>query len=303
MRLQTLGYLIVESLVGLRKNLLMTLAAVSTVAICLMVSAVFLLLAANLGYISYILESEIELIAYLVDDFDRDTWRDTLVAKINQTQGVDEVLFVTREDALDSLKDQFGEDEHLLEAVEEDNPLRDSVRISLSDLDQVDSVVESVKSLVSVAEVRYEREMVQRLLSFTEALRLGGLGVVTLLAGATFLVVSNTIRLTVYARREEIEIMKLVGATAAFIRLPFILEGMLIGLLGSGLAVGITWYGYTALLDWMGASLPFVPLLSSRPLLDSLALIILSTGVVLGFISSAFSLRRFLRISPVDSRR
>lgn len=303
MRLQTLGYLIVESLVGLRKNLLMTLAAVSTVAICLMVSAVFLLLAANLGYISYVLESEIELIAYLVDDFDRDTWRDTLVAKINQTQGVDEVLFVTREDALDSLKDQFGEDEHLLEAVEEDNPLRDSVRISLSDLDQVDSVVESVKSLVSVAEVRYEREMVQRLLSFTEALRLGGLGVVTLLAGATFLVVSNTIRLTVYARREEIEIMKLVGATAAFIRLPFILEGMLIGLLGSGLAVGITWYGYTALLDWMGASLPFVPLLSSRPLLDSLALIILSTGVVLGFISSAFSLRRFLRISPVDSRR
>lgn len=303
MRLQTLGYLIVESLVGLRKNLLMTLAAVSTVAICLMVSAVFLLLAANLGYISYVLESEIELIAYLVDDFDRDTWRDTLVAKINQTQGVDEVLFVTREDALDSLKDQFGEDEHLLEAVEEDNPLRDSVRISLSDLDQVDSVVESVKSLVSVAEVRYEREMVQRLLSFTEALRLGGLGVVTLLAGATFLVVSNTIRLTVYARREEIEIMKLVGATAAFIRLPFILEGMLIGLLGSGLAVGITWYGYTALLEWMGASLPFVPLLSSRPLLDSLALIILSTGVVLGFISSAFSLRRFLRISPVDSRR
>lgn len=303
MRLQTLGYLIVESLVGLRKNLLMTLAAVSTVAICLMVSAVFLLLAANLGYISYILESEIELIAYLVDDFDRDTWRDTLVAKINQTQGVDEVLFVTREDALDSLKDQFGEDEHLLEAVEEENPLRDSIRISLSDLDQVDSVVESVKSLVSVAEVRYEREMVQRLLSFTEALRLGGLGVVTLLAGATFLVVSNTIRLTVYARREEIEIMKLVGATPAFIRLPFILEGMLIGLLGAGLAVGITWYGYTALLEWMGASLPFVPLLSSRPLLDSLALIILSTGVVLGFISSAFSLRRFLRILPVDSRR
>lgn len=303
MRLQTLGYLIVESWVGLRKNLLMTLAAVSTVAICLMVSAVFLLLAANLGYISYILESEIELIAYLVDDFDRDTWRDTLVAKINQTQGVDEVLFVTREDALDSLKDQFGEDEHLLEAVEEENPLRDSIRISLSDLDQVDSVVESVKSLVSVAEVRYEREMVQRLLSFTEALRLGGLGVVTLLAGATFLVVSNTIRLTVYARREEIEIMKLVGATPAFIRLPFILEGMLIGLLGAGLAVGITWYGYTALLEWMGASLPFVPLLSSRPLLDSLALIILSTGVVLGFISSAFSLRRFLRILPVDSRR
>lgn len=303
MKIRTMGYLMLEALRGLRKNLLMTLAAVSTVAICLLVSGVFLLLAANLGYISFVLETEVELIAYLVDDFDRDSWRDVLVGKIADTEGVDGVLFVSREEALENLRLQFGDDEHLLEAVAEENPLRDSIRISLSDLDQVDVVADTVRSLVSVAEVRYEREMVQRLMAFTEALRLGGLGIVVLLTAATFLIVSNTIRLTVYARREEIEIMKLVGATPAFIRLPFILEGMLIGTLGAALATGVTWYGYMTLLERMGASLPFVPLLSARPLMDTLAMIVLATGAVLGFISSVFSVRRYLGLSPVGARR
>lgn len=299
MRPATIWYLWSESWAGMRKNALMSLAAVSTVAVCLLVSALFMILVQNLNFISWILESEIEMIAYLTDDFDRNAWRDTLIDKILAINGVDEVVYVTREEALDNLRLQFGDDDHLLNAVADDNPLRDAVRVTVADLDQLDNVAAGLMAITSIEEIRYERELIQRLLAFTDAMRVGGMGLVALLGAATFLIVSNTVRLTVFARRQEIEIMKLVGATPGFIRFPFIIEGLTIGLIGAGLAAGTAWYGYSVLLERLSVSLPFLPVLSVRPLMEILAGLVLATGATLGVISSAFAVRRFLNLATV----
>lgn len=297
MRPATLRFLWSESWAGIRKNALMTLAAVSTVAVCLALSALFMILVQNINFISWILESEIELVAYLEDDFNRDLGRDYVVRQIGAIAGVDTVLYVTREEALDDLRRQFGDEQHLLDAVAGDNPLRDAVRIVVTDTDQLDAIASRVSGMASIDEVRYERELISRLLAFTDVARAGGMGLVVVLAAATFLIVSNTVRLTVFARREEIEIMKLVGATPWFIRMPFIIEGLVVGVSGAVVALAVTWYGYTLVLSRLALSLPFVPMLSVRPLMDIVAGLLLGTGAFLGIISSAFAVRRFLSLA------
>ncbi len=297
MRPATLRFLWSESWAGIRKNALMTLAAVSTVAVCLALSALFMILVQNINFISWILESEIELVAYLEDDFNRDLGRDYLVGQIGAIAGVDTVLYVTREEALEDLRRQFGDEQHLLDAVAGDNPLRDAVRIVVTDTDRLDAIASRVSGMASIDEVRYERELISRLLAFTDVARAGGMGLVVVLAAATFLIVSNTVRLTVFARREEIEIMKLVGATPWFIRMPFIIEGLVVGVSGAVVALAVTWYGYTLVLSRLALSLPFVPMLSVRPLMDIVAGLLLGTGAFLGIISSAFAVRRFLSLA------
>ncbi len=300
MKLGTMRHLWSEAWSGIARNGLMTVAAVSTVAICLVLSALFLIVVQNMNFIAWVLESEIELIAYLDDDFDRAAGADRILSGMGAIFGVDSVTFVTREEALQSLRTQFGDEEHLLEAVAADNPLRDSIRVSVGDLDRIDYVASSMAALDGVNEVRYEREMIQSLLGFTEAMRLAGMAIVILLGAATFLIVSNTVRLTVFARREEIEIMKLVGATPGFIRLPFIIEGLFVGLAGALVSVGVAWYGYTVLVDRLGASLPFVPLLSVEPVVHRVALYLIPNGAMLGIISATFAVRRFLNLATVS---
>ncbi len=299
MKPSTIAYLGRESWSGIVKNGVMSVAAVSTVAICLVLSALFLIVVQNMNFIAWVLESEIELIAYLDDDFDRSVSGTRVLSRLGAITGVQSVTFVTREEALESLRIQFGDEEHLLEAVAADNPLRDSIRVSVSDLDRIDYVASSMAALDGVAEVRYEREMIQSLLGFTEAMRLAGMGVVVLLGAATFLIVSNTVRLTVFARRQEIEIMKLVGATPGFIRLPFILEGMFVGLAGALVSVAIAWYGYAVLVERLGASLPFLPILSVDPVVQRVALYLIPNGAMLGIISATFAVRRFLNLATV----
>jgi len=144
--------------------------------------------------------------------------------------------------------------------------------------------------------VVYQREVVERLYSLTEALRTAGIVLVFLLAAATFLLISNTVRLTIYARREQIEIMKLVGATPAFIWGPLVIEGTVLGLLGAGLAGGVIAWGYADLFAAVESSLPFVPIVRPTPFLHNLLQLLLAVGGVLGMLSSCFSVWRYVRL-------
>ncbi len=274
---------------------LMSFAAVATVAISLVVLAFFLVVAANLSYVADILEAQVEVVAYAHEDFDRQ-WRGELIRKVEAIPGVGEVYFVTREEALDRLRAQFGGQADLLAAVEEDNPLRDSVEVSVEDPEKIEDVSAVIGSIDSIEDVAYQQEVVQRLYAITSAIRTAGVGLVFLLAGATFLLISNTIRLTIYARRKEIEIMRLVGASAGFIWGPLLVEGILLGVIGALLASGIVAWGYTDLVVAIQGSLPFVPILNPQPLLANLMQLLLATGLIIGLLSSWFSAFRYVRI-------
>jgi len=293
--LRTLSYLLGEGLRGTWRNGMMSLASISTLAIALTVLGIFLVLAANLAHMAQLLEEQVEIVAYAWEDFDRRE-RVELVRKIHQIPGVSAVSFVTKEEALTRLREQFGDQAVLLEAVEQDNPLRDSVEIRVGDSARIDRIAEQVAMLDDIEDVSFKREMIQRLYTLTGAVRTGGLILVGLLALATFLVVANTIRVTVYARRREIEIMRLVGATDAFIRGPFLVEGALLGAFGAAIAAGVVGGAYTYLLRDIALALPFLPVLPQYPLAFNLAKLLVGMGLFIGLLASWFSVSRYLTV-------
>lgn len=295
MRLRSLKYASREAVASFKTNGFMSAASISTVAISLLVLSMFLLLAVNLDHMAGTLENQVEITAYLKGDLDQAGIK-ALQNKVAALPGVAQAKFVSKDDALKRLRAQFGDKQDLLDAVADMNPLRNSFEIKASSPDQVGPVAAALKALPGVEEADYKQQVVERLFKFTRALRIFGLALVVVLAVATVFIISNTIRLTVFARRKEIAIMKLVGATDAFIRRPFIIEGMLFGVGGALAAMLLVWRAYIWALNSVNQSLPFLPVLGPSPLLKNVTLALFVLGAVLGAAGSALSIRRFLRV-------
>lgn len=291
-------YAVREALLSLRRNWLMTAASVSTVGVCLLVLAGTLLVAANLDRVAGAVEGQVQIRVFVAEGTPRERL-EALRSELAALEGVKEVRVVTKEEALERLKAQFGDKRGLLEAVEESNPLRDSLEIAVLRPDRVAPVAEAARAREGVAEVAYGQGFVEKLFRVTGLVRAAGLTLVGLLVAATVLIISNTIRLTVFARREEIGIMKLVGATDWFVRWPFVVEGMLMGLLGAVLTAALTWQAYHWAVGRLADLVPFIPLVTAgdaRVLLGDVAVWLFTVGALVGAAGSAVSVRRYLRV-------
>lgn len=274
----------------------MSLASVTTVAICLTVLAAILLVAVNLQHMAGEAEAQVEVTAFIDPEFDREA-APQLLRQVGEINGVADTVLVTKEEGLVQLREQFGEDwGYILEGYDDPelNPLRDSIQVSLTGPEAAAQVAAQLEGLPAVEEVLHRQDIVDRLLSVTQVLRVVGLGLVALLAAATIFIVSNTIRLTVYARRREISIMRLVGATDGFIRWPFFIEGMLLGCLGAVIASLAAWFGYDYLVGVLTRSIPFLPIAHPQPMVWNLARLLVGVGGAIGALGSAISVRRFI---------
>lgn len=296
-----------DALHNTTRGSLMSLASMLSVAVTLLVLAVVVLLALNLENVAATAESQVEIKGYLCTSHreevkcnQRDLTEDetkAILDRIRSLPNVQEVTFLSRHEALEEMKRADPAQAALLAGYEgEENPLSDEVYVKVTDVEQVAAVAEQIQAMSGVARVDYGKEIVADLLAFTNAVRIGGLGLVVLLLFATVLTLSNTIRLSVYARRREVSIMKLVGATDWYIRRPFVLEGMLLGALGAAVAGGVAAWGYIRLAPTIQQSLPFLPLVRPELILTDLVLALLGLGAVLGAVASYFSLRRFLKV-------
>lgn len=296
-----------DALFSMTRNGVMTLASMLSVAVSLLVLAVVLLLAVNLEYMAATAEQQVEVTAYLCTARREEAkcnqqdltpaQTEAIVKQIRQMPNVKEARFVSRHEALEELKRTDPSQRELLAGYEgEQNPLSDEVHIQVVEVEQVGAVADAVLRLSGVAKVVYGQEWVPRLLAFTNAIRIGGAGLVLLLAFATVLTLSNTIRLSVYARRREISIMKLVGATNWYIRRPFMIEGVFMGLIGAAIATASTGYGYVKLIPRIQQSVPFLPVIQPGEILMDVTLGLLVLGAALGGIGSLLSLRRFLKV-------
>ncbi|ADU50329.1 protein of unknown function DUF214 [Thermaerobacter marianensis DSM 12885] len=295
MRFETLGYFLREALTGIRRNGFMSFASASTVFVSLVVLSLLLVVAANVRYLASYVESQVAVVAFLSPDMPREEGR-ALERRIAAMEGVAETRFVTREQALADLKAMFGDRADLLEGVEQENPLRDSIEVRLADPRYGDQVSAALRQAQGVQDVKYRRDLADRIRRMGDAVRAGSALLVGLLAVTTLFLISNTIRLTVYARRREIQIMKLVGATDWFIRWPLVIEGVLLGLVGAGAAAALAWWGYDRLVVEVTRAVPFVPLVPKEPLLNQVAQVLVAGGALLGALGSAMSLRRHLRV-------
>lgn len=295
MKLSTGEYFIREVVVSLRRNNWMSFASIGTVAVSLFVLGVFLILVLNMNRLASSLESQVQISVYLQEDTE-DSVRRRIEGNIQEMQGIETVTYVSREEAMERLKERLGDQKYLLDALGDKNPLPESIEVTVRLPEMVQTAAEAIEKMEGVEEAKYGQDVVEHLFDITRLMRVFGLVLMLLLAGATLFIISNTIRLTVFARRKEIAIMKYVGATDWFIRWPFLLEGMVLGFIGGIIAALALRSFYAAMAAKIYSTLAFFPLMPQYPFMNYVAVVIIVSGMAIGTIGSTISLKRFLQV-------
>jgi cell division transport system permease protein len=302
LKIRTLGLQFRQGISGLWRNRIMSLVAVGSVTAVLLVLGLSLLTIININSITAYIESSVEIKAFLLEDLDA-ARVETIGAKIEQIEGVKEVEFETKETALEKYKEQLGDNSSLLEGLEgENNPFPSSYIVRVDDPNTIGAIADEIAVFEGVEEVQYGKDVVERLLNSTHLIRVVGTVLICILAFISIFIISNTIKLTVVARRREISIMKYIGATDGFIRLPYIIEGLLLGIIGAALASGLVALVYNYFFVTMNSSFEGVFVMLSgyfAPFAETLyrtSFILLAVGIIIGVTGSAISLRRFLNV-------
>lgn len=295
MKVRTIEYYIREVFISLRRNNWMSVASIGTVAVSLFIFGMFLMMVMNMNKLAENMESQVQINVYLLDKVDREQSRD-IEKDLKEIEGVESVGFVTKDEAMERFKDRLGDQKTLLDALDETNPLPDSFEVTVTNPDLVKSAAEKMEKLDGVECAKYGQDVMEHLFEITRLLRIFGFTLMLVLAFATLFIISNTIRLTVFARRKEIAIMKYVGATDWFIRWPFVMEGMVLGLFGSIIAAMVLRTAYTAMAEKVYETLAFFPLIPEQPFLTYITIVVVISGMVVGAIGSAVSIKKFLKV-------
>ena len=295
MKLRTGEYFIQEVFRSLRRNNWMSFASIGTVAVSLFVLGVFLILVLNMNRMASMLESQVQISVYLHDDVKKSD-RIDLQSDIEKMQGIDTVKFVDKDAAKERLSERLGDQKYLLDALGDKNPLPDSFEVTVKTPEMVETAAKAIERMEGVESAKYGQDVVEHLFDITRLMRIFGLVLMLLLAGATIFIISNTIRLTVFARRKEIAIMKYVGATDWFIRWPFLMEGIVLGCIGGILSAIALRSFYAAMAAKIYNTLAFFPLMPQYPFMNYVTVAIILSGMLIGAIGSAFSLKRFLEV-------
>lgn len=295
MKLRTGEYFIQEVFLSLKRNNWMSAASIGTVAVSLFVLGVFLILVLNMNRLASSLESQVQINVYLEDNLKKAD-RDDLAQDIKNMQGIESIKFVSRDEAKERLAQRLGDQKYLLDALGEKNPLPDAFELTVKQPDMVETAAKAIANMHGVEAAKYGQDVVENLFAITRLMRIFGVALMLLLAGATLFIISNTIRLTVFARRKEIAIMKYVGATDWFIRWPFLLEGIVLGFVGGIIAALVLRSFYAAMAAKIYDTLAFFPLMPQYPFMNYVAIAIILSGMAIGAIGSTISLKRFLKV-------
>ena len=295
---EVFDYAVTAALVGLWRHRFMTGATVLTTTLMLLMLNVFVVLVTHLNVALEALEHRVNVIAYIREDAPPGKVRE-LQSSLQNRSDVLEVIYVTKDEALARLREHFADRAELL-AMVSDNPLPASLEIRARDPGSLQNIVSLLETKVGpesvLEEVALQEDIVERLLSLTTATRVAGVAMTGGLAVVSLFIVINTIRIAVYSRRQEIEVMKLVGATDWFVRWPFVFEGMLYGLLASLLTLLIVVPAYDPVVENFWALLSFLPVERDPQFATKLALMTMVVGITLGAAGSYISVRRFLEV-------
>lgn len=284
-----LGYFAAEAVTNLRRNKLMTMAAVLTCAVSLLLLGGVLTVDSFVGGVTRDIENKVEVSVFLRDDVTQEQHND-IEDTIRGLPVVRQVEYVSKDEAYKEFKELYKDQPALWENIDAD-VLPASFRVELSDPQRVDVIRSKLEGNPAVEEIADQRDTVKRLISFTNLVRLFSFVMVVVLFGAAVLLIANTIQLAIYARRKQIEIMKLVGATNWFVRLPFMLEGVVAGVIGAAIALFLLGIGKAVARSQLPVWIPTVAL-HGVDLGQVFWLVLL--GLSIGALGSAVALRRFL---------
>lgn len=305
MKISTLSRHLREGMRNVVRNGWMTFASISSIAISLFILGIFVLITLNVNDIASQIEDQVEINVYL----EVNTPQDQITALETQIQGipgVKTIKFVSKEEGLVYLREKLGESgKALLDGFEgENNPLNDAFTIEVDDPRNVAVVADQISALnigkdpKPIYKVNYGKGTVEALFKVTQVVRWVGFGIVILLSFTAVFLIANTIKITILARRKEIAIMKMVGATNSFIRWPFFIEGALLGFVGSLIPAALILGGYWKLLNIssLNLNLLMIELTPFPEIAPTMIALLLGIGMVIGIWGSLISVRKFLRV-------
>ncbi|MFR7404066.1 MAG: permease-like cell division protein FtsX [Coriobacteriaceae bacterium] len=304
--MSSLFYFFKESLQGFARNLSTTLGSIITIFLSLLIIGVFLVGGTIVERLVSSIEDEVSITAYVADDAPQESI-DAVTAMIQGMDGVESVGFTTKEQALENFSNSMTTNPEIIEQLDGTNPLPASIDVSLADPQKVDEIaaaIEADETFRSICDepdnpadsLKYGQKTVDRLFSVTKYVRYLGVALVLLLVFIALVFINNTIRLAIMARRKEIAIMRLVGASNGFIRGPFLMEGALHALIGSLLAVGVLQVLRMYGIPKLQSALSFLSLDVSGNTYIMIYIVLVVAGLVIGLLGSAFAMRRYLKV-------
>ena len=285
------------SLVNLWRNGAMTFSSILAVTITLLLIGVISVLALNVQDISANIEEGVRIYVKLERSIDENA-ENEVGKQIKQLKGVASATYFSKDEELSKLIDKQGEDgKELFESYRDDNPLGAAYEVEAKDPTQLASLAKKIKDIPNVNSVNYGGDSTQSMVSTLNTIQTSGTVFIVGLVIVALFMISNTIKITITARSTEISIMRMVGASNWYIRIPFMLEGMLIGLFGAIIPIFVLVYGYGALYNYTGGSLmsSMLVLKAPMPFIRDFSFILAGLGAGVGLIGSFVSIRRFLK--------
>ena len=284
-----MGYNIKNAFIQIWRNKGMALASILAITAMMMVFGLFLILILNVNLFTEMLKSNYNQVEFFLEDSVTKEDAEQLIATIETYGGVKESTYRTKEDAMNIMRKRWGEKSYLLDTLGE-NPLPSSILITVDSMEAANNITVKAKELEGIEDIKYYKEIEEKLTRFSNVLQAGSLAVIAFMLIVSIMVVANTIKLTVVARAKEIEIMKYIGATNWFVRGPFLVEGIIIGIISSLLAVGATYFIYKEQFMTIMSS----PLVPADYMAKNLIIIFVAIGVSIGACGSIGSMRKFL---------
>lgn len=288
-------YYISEAFKSLWYNKVMAITSMITVMGSLLLLGFFMLIVVNVNELTAQIENQCEVQAFM--NYEATAEQEQAVfSAVSAIPGIKTVTFVSKEDAFESYKASLGDDAVVMEGMAPDF-LPASCRIVAEDIRQLQPIIEQVKQIDGIAEVVSQRETIDNIISFTSVIRKGCLISTLLLTIIAIFIIANTIKLDVHARQKEIHIMKYVGATDWFIRWPFIIEGIFVGIIGALISILLLWVGFasagSAIPDFVKSAIFVVPFGQSMPIIS---LILIAFGALIGALGSIIAVRKHLAV-------
>lgn len=293
-----LGRSIRDAFKSVFRNFSLSIASISCITITLLIVSISMVLSYNIENIAVLIKKDFSIVVFVDNDAtDEDIAK--IEEKIKALDNIDSYVFESKIEVANSWKNSSETFETIIDGWDEnENPLADTFSIKVKDVEKIGETANKIKSIDKVGLVRYGEGIVEQLLSVLKVIEKFLIGIVIALVLVTIFLVSNTIKITIFSRRKEIEIMRLVGASNSNIKLPFIVEGLFLGFLGSLIPIITTIYGYNALYNFVSLEniSPFLQLVYPTPFIYIISLVLLAMGTIVGMFGSASSVRKYLKI-------
>ena len=294
MKINTITYFIVDALKSIKRNITVSFAAMLTVLVTFFVLGTFTLVGLNFNKTIEDVADKIEIKVYLQDDIKLVNQREVEI-KLAEQEGVKAVTYESKDEAFTKLKKDLEGNSGMLEGYSlENNPLASSYIVTLEDASYAGDVSKAVEDMTGVESITNQQELIEKISNVVDFVQILGVVLFFVFIGVSIFLIMNTIKLAVYSRRREVGIMKFVGATDWFIRWPFVIEGMIIGAVGSLLATVILYFIYRGIFGFIASNLLIANLVPVSFVLTTLLGGFLLGGIVVGAIGSIAALRKFL---------